>query len=83
MKIPAHEVETLRQRIAPLDTVEERARYRAGDFPRADRVKDLDKRYRWDLMSASSCLIVCQWYDTYDANDSHVDTVLRKIVAPL
>jgi hypothetical protein len=72
----------LREHVAPLDTPERRVSYLTGDFPRSDQVKDLDKRYRWDLY----------WYavrcshnlpDTInDAgyDDAHLDTALRSIV---
>lgn len=84
MKItPAH-LAALRERVSPLDTAERRECYRSGDFPRAELVKDLDKRYRWDLFYAGTAgdwSLVTAIY-TY-ANDTHLDTALRSIVAPL
>lgn len=74
-------VEQMRQGIAPLDTPEMRDRYRSGNFPRADRVQDLDKRYRWDLFWAAPHLDAL--YDDRSILDSHIDTALRKIVPPL
>ena len=69
----------LAARIAPLDTPERRARYIAGDFPRAAAVKDLDTRYRWDLFYAA------RPYDLIPEGftDARIDTALRRIVAPL
>lgn len=66
--------------VTPLDTEEVRRVYRAGRIPRFLSVKDLDKRYRWDLFWASGVLDslpVCE------LADSHIDTVLRQIVKPL
>lgn len=46
----------------------------------ADKVKDLNKRYRWDLL----WLLKLDLTEIYKyANDSHIDTVLRKLVRPL
>ena len=69
--------------IAPVDTKANRDRYRSGDFPRSDRTKDLDKRYRWDLYY-HACNTAGPFH-TYTAglNDAHIDTMLRSIVAPL
>lgn len=80
-RIPPAVVETMRSAIAPLDTDEMRAIYRAGDFPRADAVKDLDMRYRWDLYYAAE-----GWRLTADLDglsDAHIDTALRAVVRPL
>lgn len=79
MKLPKECVEELRSAIAPLDTIELRESYRTGNFPRSELVKDLDKRYRWDLLGASG-VDVCAFYDLYDVNDSHIDSALRTIV---
>lgn len=78
-RINGDDLETMRAAIAPLDTEELRARYRAGDFIRADKVHDLNKRYRWDLLwQAGGSRIIPN-----DVTDAHIDTALRKIVAPL
>lgn len=86
MKITSDIVEVMRQRIAPLDTEETRQAYREGRFPRADAVKDLDTRYRWDLWHAARCIDVIKvengWYPE-GINDKHIDTALRRIVRPL
>lgn len=86
MKISGDALEAIRERIAPLDTEETRQRYRDGDFPRADAVKNLDMRYRWDLWHAARGVDVIKvengWYPD-GINDSHIDTALRRIVQPL
>ena len=82
MKLSAETVEVLAGYIAPLDTPGNREKYRSGNFPRADRVKDLDRRYRWDLLNATvAARVVCDIYE--DANATHIDTALRRIVEPL
>ena len=85
MKIAKETVEAMRQRIAPLDTDETRSAYREGRFPRADGVKDLDTRYRWDLYHASRCIDVIKGDGEYpqDLTTKHIDTALRRIVQPL
>lgn len=82
MRIDAAIVADMRAVIGPLDTDATRGAYRSGDFPRADAVKDLDKRYRWDLLYASRFDVCGRIYPT-GANDTHIDTALRAIVPPL
>jgi hypothetical protein len=86
MKITAEHLQVMRDAIVPLDTEEARATYRSGDFPRADQVKDLDERYRWDLfwrawengsLTRDGLVTVAHY------KDSHIDTALRFIVSPL
>jgi hypothetical protein len=75
--------EMLAKAITPLDTPDARTMYVERRFPRAEFVKDLDKRYRWDLMSAAlGYRFACEQYDA-GLNDSHIDTALRNIVQPL
>jgi hypothetical protein len=70
--------------IMPLDSITRRERYVAGDFPRADRVLDLSKRYRWDLYHEAMATADQDLKDTMGWYlDKHVDTVLRRLVAPL
>lgn len=74
----------LQRRIRTLDAEEVRNSYRAGEFPRSERVKDLDKRYRWDLFFAvmrrdpELNAEVCDYL-----SNAHIDTALRQIVQPL
>lgn len=67
--------------IAPVNNEENRDRYRRGDFPRAEKTKDLNMRYRWDLYWHANA--VAGRFDTSGLNDAHIDTVLRSIVALL
>jgi hypothetical protein len=74
-------VATLSAALSPLDTDAARDAYRRGDFPRADAVRDLDKRYRWDLYWAAGSWRI---WDLPDAiTDAHIDTALRTVVRPL
>lgn len=86
MKMSTAHFDALRQAIEPLDTPERRDAYREGRFPRADKVNDLDTRYRWDLFWHSGgyrhikdplALNGCEY------NDAHIDTALRRIVSNL
>jgi hypothetical protein len=68
--------------IEPYDTPAARQGYLDGDFPRSDKVDDLDTRYRWDLFYGTEA-----WYCIHQSDgvllDAHIDTVLRKIIPPL
>lgn len=77
MKITAEHVNELKAIITPWDTEEMREQYRKGDFHRAEEVKDVDKRYRWDLFWASKA-----WrdFDHPEYDNAHIDTALRSIV---
>jgi hypothetical protein len=84
MKISAEALETLHGAIAPHDTAERRAAYLSGNFPRSHTVKDLDKRYRHDLLRAVPSPWICDvLYGELGMNDSHIDTALRRIIPPL
>ena len=53
--------------------------YETGQFPRADRVKDLQIRFNYDLLHAS---VKSSWISdnlyTY-MNDDHITTALKRI----
>jgi hypothetical protein len=86
MKLTPLQVEAMRERIAPLDTAERRQAYREGRFPRADAVKDLDMRYRWDLYHAARGADVFRTGiggEDGGLASAHIDTGLRRIVAAL
>lgn len=68
--------------IEPHDTEANRQEYRNGEFPRADKVQDIDKRYRWDLFYGLEAWR-CIWERDGQLNDEHIDTMLRRIVPPL
>lgn len=85
MKIKPEHFQALKGAIGWMDTDERRLQYLAGDFINADKVKDLDRRYRWDLMWDIPVEIrrpVLNAMYEY-MNDDHIDTALRKIVRPL
>jgi len=83
MKMLAGHLAELKSLIGPLDTPELRARYIARDFPRADKTKNVDMRYRWDLLHAMpDSGSVCRKLYMY-LNDTHIDTALKAIVPPL
>lgn len=80
MKVPVGQLEKLRALVALYDTSEVRAAYVAGEFPRAELVKDLDKRYRWDLFYAArrSDPDLLSGFSM-----AHIDTALRHVVPVL
>jgi hypothetical protein len=81
MKLDRDTLDRMRDAIAPLDTPQTRERYRAGDFPRADRVRDLDKRYRWDIYYAAGGYRLHPEDDSI--TDAHIYTALKRIVPSL
>jgi hypothetical protein len=81
MKIKPEHLKVLKEAIQSLDTPERRQLYREGKFPLAHRVKDLDLRYRWDLLYASRFDIGPSFYEYM--NDEHIDTALRSFIQPL
>ena len=88
MKLDTATVQALRDRIEPLDTEEVRQAYRHGRSPRADKVRDLDMRYRWDLYYAARGGDIVEpdagrITDSRGITSDHIDTALRRIVAPL
>jgi hypothetical protein len=84
MKVTPQDLATIREAVSPLDTPERREHYRAGDFPRAAAVQDLDKRYRWDLFhrATAGSRTVSDLYDK-GYNDTHLDTALKAVVPAL
>lgn len=81
MKMSPEQFETLRAACAPLDTPAHREHYRNGRFPRADRCKDVDMRYRWDILYAAA--VDCRPFYDAGMHDSHIDTALRRIIPSL
>ena len=69
--------------VKPFDTEDNRTKYRNRDIRGA--VRDIDKRYRWDIFYA----VIRRNSDFYDAlqsaspNDAHIDTLLKSVVLPL
>lgn len=89
MKITDDDFAALRSAIAPLDTPARRLQYREGKFPNAERCKNVNMRYRWDLLYATGLKIgdgvgIQGDIDLYAyLNDSHIDTALRSLVLTL
>lgn len=83
MKVPADSLAALSAAIRPMDTPARRARYLAGQFPNADRVKLLDMRYRWDLYWLLDHTYTGAILDRQEITDTHLDTALRAVVPPL
>lgn len=83
MKVTTDHLDRLRAGIAPLDTGEARDVYRTGDFPRADRVNDLNMRYRWDLLWAAAAADRSIYDVLSEYKDTHIDTALRAVVPSL
>lgn len=56
-------------------------RYQRGDFPRAEKVRNLNKRFRWDLLHTIPGMgrWICDVIYPY-AHNGHIDTALRRIV---
>lgn len=90
LKISRETYEELERLVKPLDREDYREKYRALDIPRAEFVKDINQRYRWDLMWAATRdqqsrgveTVVHQMY-AEGLNDTNIDSALKAIVAPL
>lgn len=70
----------------PIDMERERARYEARDIPRADCVKDIDTRFRWDLYWAANRSVDNALSDATtreQLTNAHINTALRQLVPPL
>ena len=81
MKIKAEHYAVMREKIAalPVDRVENIRRTVHAD----PRVKDAQKRFRWDLSHAAGVTpFVCEAVYPY-ADDTHIDTALRSITREL
>jgi hypothetical protein len=80
MKFSNEDFAALKSVIEPLDTDERREIYRQGNFPLAWKVKDLNRRYRWDLYWLAVRNGNSLPDSTHGYNDAHIDTALRRIV---
>ena len=83
MRVTPTDLETIRTAVTPLDTDARREVYRRWQFPRAELVRDIDRRYRWDLYWAAVREGNSLPDSTHGYNDSHIDTALRAIVPVL
>lgn len=89
MKITKEHFDHMKVCIEKHDTAENRAAYASGNYPNAHRTKDVNKRYRWDLLLYSTSKMyepttkwLCDTLYPY-LDDEHIDTALRHIVKPL
>ena len=81
MKIKAEHYEHMKQAISKVD--KEIAASHKASLKDDPRVKDIDKRFRWDLLYAAKLSIwMCDNLYSY-MNDDHVDTALKNIVKEL
>jgi len=55
-------------------------KYETGQFVNSDWVKDLNRRFRWDLFWKTPFWAEERWLDLQDA---HIDTALRKVMKGL
>lgn len=40
---------------------------------------DFETRLAWDCLHATvPSSVICEWYDKYDCNDSHITTLVKK-----
>lgn len=83
--LSAIDLKILERAILSYDTDQRRDLYRNGLIVRAEFVKDMDKRYRWDLFWTAwgQYSTVRDILSEVDFIDSHMDTFLRRIVSPL
>lgn len=82
LKIKPEDLETLKKALKPFDTPALRQKYIDGDFMNADKVVDMDKRYRWDLLYAAQQRVFVKALYEY-MNDVNLDSALRVLVKPL
>ncbi len=68
-----HIKESIDRLLTKHDKVKLITAYETGQFPRSDKVKDLNKRFRWDLFYA------CEFKSLSYLDNLHIDTALRKI----
>ena len=60
--------------------------YENGNFPRADRVQDLNKRFRWDIFwlinkeTPTRPRAFRDEIESENLNDDHIDTFLKSVI---
>jgi hypothetical protein len=64
------------------DIPEQRVLYKAGKFPHAERVRDLPKRFAWDMFfrTPEEPRLELTWRLYKYLHDEHIYTALRRIV---
>lgn len=89
LKINEQDYNALAELISAHDNDFNRAAYRERRIARADAVKDIDKRYRWDLFWFARRLdpvltdLIMEHLEETGGNDTHLDSALKRIVQPL
>lgn len=72
--------------IAQLDIEKNRQAYRDYKFNNADKVKDLNRRYRFDVLYAIPKAARQEFFDLaygMGANDNHVESLLKALIKDL
>ncbi len=89
LKIRDADLLTLQNVIRPLDTQERRIRYMTGKFPYSQGCRDVNMRYRWDLVYESGIRFGDGRGMRGDLNlyaylnDTHIDAALRSFIPQL
>ena len=83
-------LESLRTELQPyinqLNTTANRRRYIAGDFPRAELCKDVNTRFRWDILWAIPNNIrqpIHAQAKALGGNDTHLNSLLKSMIHDL
>ena len=74
------------EQVQALNSEHNRALYRAREIPRADAVKDIDRRFRWDILWALPAMVRQSFLAEVrelGGNDNHIDALLKSLVADL
>ena len=84
LKIKPEHIEHMRAAIVATIAASGKSLEQCRDYLRQDsRVKDLEKRLRWDLLHAAKLTPwICQNLYSY-ADDTHIDSALRHIMEGL
>lgn len=82
MKMSPTLFQAIKEAIDPFNTPELQERYRTGNYPRSENTKDVNTRYRWDLLWGAFFPTATeeQRKEFNELYDTHVDTALRRIV---
>lgn len=81
MKMSAQTFTALEAAMKPLFTEKAIEQYETGEFLRADKVKDLNMRFRWDAYWCVRATHedIRKAIREENLTDAHIDTALRKI----
>lgn len=81
----AHLSADIKPYIDALNTDKNRQAYKDGKFPNADKVKDLNVRFRHDVLNAIPSQVRSDFFSkAYKiGNDTHVNSLLKSLIADL